>query len=227
MGFIKRFLGVVCSFWFLLTFIALVALAAVLAVYRMQFAGGFSTQSADWSAFGSYMGGILGPLVSFLTLGAVLKTVYLQRDLLKTQKDEFINLSNQQIASLQRQDDQLQLSREESDRTIIQNYLSNQFRLIEMFIAHQQRQAEAMSAAAFRITELDQGTFAQRMEAAEPILADKEVAMKNVQELLGLSIKLSLTEFSSTKEIGELVGRSLIKVLDDSSDTAGKGEAQE
>lgn len=213
MRFIKRLLGVVISFWFLLTFVALVAVTAILVVYRMNFVGGFSTNSADWSAFGGYIGGILGPLVSFLTLGAVLRTVYLQRDLLNTQKAEFIKLSDQQVASLQRQDEQLQLSRDEAARAMVQNHLSNQFRLVEMFIAHQQRQAEAMSAAAFRITEIDQGTFAQRMEAAKPALDDKEVAMKNVQELLNLSIKLSLTEFNNSKEINELVAPSLLKVL--------------
>ncbi|HGY9625401.1 TPA: hypothetical protein ACOJM5_001762 [Pseudomonas putida] len=223
MGFLKRLTGVIFSFWFLLTFVALVAGAAALAVYRMHFLGGFSTQSADWSAFGSYIGGILGPLVSFLTLGAVLRTVYLQRDLLSTQKAEFIKLSDQQVASLQKQDEQLQLAREEAARAMVQNHLSNQFRLVEMFIAHQQRQAEAMSAAAFRITELDQGTFAQRMEAAQPALDDKELAMKNVQELLNLSVKLSLMEFNDTKEINELVAPSLLKVL--TSGDAGEHKA--
>lgn len=220
MVFLKRLVGVFFSFWFLLTFVAMLAVAAVLAVYRTHFVGGFSTQSADWSAFGSYTGGILGPLISFLTLGAVLRTVYLQRDLLRAQKDEFINLSNQQVASLQQQDAQLQLSREEADRSIVQNYLSNQFRLVEMLIAHEQRQAEAMSVAAFRITELDLGTSAKRMEAAQPSLDEKEVAIKNVQELLELSIKLSMTEFESTKQISELVVPSLLKVLPTSADTS-------
>jgi len=226
MGFLKRLVGAIFSFWFLLTFVALVAGAAALAAYRMHFVGGFSTQAADWSAFGSYIGGILGPLVSFLTLGAVLRTVYLQRDLLKTQKDEFIKMSNQQMASLQRQDDQLQLSREDSDRTIVQNYLSNQFRLIEMFIAHQQRQAEAMSAAAFKITDLDQGTLGERMKAAQPSLEAKDVAVNNVQELLGLSIRLSLTEFKTSKEISDLVAPSLLKVLGNSADTIRKDDDQ-
>lgn len=214
MGFVKRLFGVVFSFWFLLTFVALAALCAALFVYRMQFGGGFSTQSGDWSAFGSYMGGILGPLVSFLTLGAVLKTVYLQRELLETQKQEFINLSQQQMESLLRQDRQLDLSRAESERFLVQNYLANQFKLIDVLIANQQRQAEAMSEAALKITELEQGTLEQRMKAAEPALEAKDKAIKNVKNLLSLSIELSVSEFKSTKEILAVVGPRLLKVLD-------------
>jgi hypothetical protein len=224
MGFAKRLFGVFFSFWFLLTFLALAALCAALFVYRMQFGGGFSAQSGDWSAFGSYIGGILSPLISFLTLGAVLKTVYLQRELLETQKQEFVNLSHQQMASLQHQDQLLQLSRGESERALVQNYLANQFKLIDVLIAHQQRQAEAMSEAALKIMELEHGSLAQRMKAAEPALEAKDKAIDNVKNLISLSIELSVSEFKSTKEILAVVGPRLLKVIDHKPD---QGETQQ
>lgn len=227
MGFVKRLFGVIFSFWFLLTFLALAALCAALFVYRMQFGGGFSAQSGDWSAFGSYMGGILSPLISFLTLGAVLKTVYLQRELLETQKQEFINLSQQQVASLQRQDQQLQLSRDESERALVQNYLANQFKLIDVLIAQQQRQVEAMSEAALKITEHEQGSLGQRMRAAEPALEAKDKAINNVKNLISLSIELSVSEFNSTKEVLAVVGPRLLKVLDYKPDQGKEQQAAE
>lgn len=225
MGFLKRLVGVIFSFWFLLTFVALVAGAAALVVYRMHFVGGFSTQAADWSAFGSYIGGVLGPLVSFLTLGAVLRTVYLQRDLLRTQKDEFFTLRQQQIASLQRQDDQLQLSRDEAERSLVQNYLNSQFRLIEFLVDNQQRHADAMSSVVFKIMDLGQGSFTDRQTAAEPSLKEKEMAVANVKELLILSMQLSLSEFKATKEIKDFVGPCLLKIIRDQPETEGTSPA--
>lgn len=210
----KKVYKEVFSFWFLLMFIAFSAGLIAFYVYRGKFGGDFSNQSADWSAFGSYIGGLLGPLVSLLTLAAVLKTVYLQRELLDTQKKEFISLSEQQSLSLQRQDEQLRLSREESERVSVQDYLANQFKLIDVLISQQQRQAEAMSQAAQTIVELHQGSLSERMKSAEPALAKKDKAVANVNTMISLSIELSVTEFKSTTEILRVVGPRLLEVID-------------
>ncbi|WP_069943097.1 hypothetical protein [Pseudomonas putida] len=57
-------------------------------LYRINVGSEFSSSPNDWAAFGSYIGGIMGPLVSFFALIAVLLTIHLQRELLKTQRDE-------------------------------------------------------------------------------------------------------------------------------------------
>ncbi|WP_308907648.1 hypothetical protein [Pseudomonas canadensis] len=202
------------SFWFYSSASILVSLAIAIFFYRLKFSGGLSDNSTDWSNFGSYMGGVFGPLVSFVTLLAVLKTVYMQRELLDTQKQEFIALNSQQVSSLERQDAQLKISIEESQRSSVQDYLSNQFKLIDVLIANQQRQAEAMSEAALKIFELDHGSLAQRLKAAEPALADKDKALGNVKSLIGLSVELSVSEFTSAQEILALVGPRLLKILD-------------
>ena len=226
MDYAKRLSRVIFSFWFLLTLIALATVYAAFFAYRLQFGGGFSTVSGDWSGFGSYMGGVLGPMISFLTLGAVLKTVYLQRELLETQKQEFINLSQQQMESLQRQDQQLHLTREESERALVQNYLANQFKLIDILLANQQRQAEAMSDAALKIVELDSGSLADRIKAAEPALKEKEKAINNSKNLISLSIELSVSEFKSTKEILAVVGPRLLKITGPQPDQSDANPAE-
>ncbi|MCS4282417.1 hypothetical protein M2396_000682 [Pseudomonas sp. BIGb0278] len=69
--------------------LALTALFTVFYAYRTQFPGDFSTESGDWSDFGSYFGGVLGPIVSVLTLITVFKTVLLQREMIRIQDDTF------------------------------------------------------------------------------------------------------------------------------------------
>ncbi|MBK5437966.1 hypothetical protein JFV30_14390 [Pseudomonas sp. TH32] len=92
MNIVKGLFKVVLSLWFTLSLIACFGVYTALSVYRQEFSGGYSSKSADWSAFGSYMGGVLGPLVSFLTLVAVVRTVYLQRELLSAQREEALAL---------------------------------------------------------------------------------------------------------------------------------------
>lgn len=61
--------------------------------------GGFgptlATNSVDWANFGSYVGGVAGPLLSFLALMAVVWTVRLQYDLL--QRDHDRQLADQHV----------------------------------------------------------------------------------------------------------------------------------
>ena len=76
---------------FSLFLVVVVIVSVVLAVvlYRQSFGSGLSLEPNNWSAFGGYMGGVFGPLISFLTLLAILKTIRLQKELLDTQRTEF------------------------------------------------------------------------------------------------------------------------------------------
>jgi hypothetical protein len=65
--------------------LGLVALVLTIAAYPLfgQFGLPFSTSSGEWANFGTYLGGVAGPLLSFLALIAVAWTVRLQYDLLR------------------------------------------------------------------------------------------------------------------------------------------------
>lgn len=60
-------------------------LACVVAAYPLLggFGHAFSPNSVEWANFGSYFGGVAGPMLSFLALMAVVWTVHLQYDLLR------------------------------------------------------------------------------------------------------------------------------------------------
>jgi hypothetical protein len=54
------------------------AFATALALYLYRFAGPLSDSQATWGEFGDYMGGTLNPILTFLTLLALLVTIVLQ-----------------------------------------------------------------------------------------------------------------------------------------------------
>ena len=105
--------------------IALLALTTVFLAYRAHFSGGFSTESGEWSDFGSYFGGVLGPIVSVLTLVTVFKTVLLQREMIRIQDETFKSQSAQAV-QLSREADQARLdSRKSVVMSIIDRILTS------------------------------------------------------------------------------------------------------
>lgn len=183
------------SFWFFGTLIVLpvvvVALGAFL-LYREQFDGSFSATSTKWSEFGSYIGGVLGPVVSFCTLLAVVRTVYLQRELLDTQKSEFRELSKQQRS-------QLTLAKEEMESARTASYKEVQLRLVEMLI-EQTRQEAALIQGAIRQSSQNHpifkpGDYLKGLSDRHNILVKKE------RRLRLLMVELSVTDFSSIEQV--------------------------
>ncbi|MDD5393247.1 MAG: hypothetical protein PHE17_09530 [Thiothrix sp.] len=62
------------------SFVLLLLIIGVALPWVYTFYGELSTNTADWSSFGSYMGGILSPLVAGLALFSLIKTVNQQQD---------------------------------------------------------------------------------------------------------------------------------------------------
>ncbi len=63
------------------TIVAGIALGFVIAVplfYRWNFGGGVSADSAQWNNFGTFVGGVLGPVLSVLAFFALVYTIFLQ-----------------------------------------------------------------------------------------------------------------------------------------------------
>ena len=83
--------------------VAVAAFVVVIFLYRWNIGDTFSTVANDWSIFGSYVGGVLGPLISFLTLIAILITITLQRRLLLLQENEFSALYKLQVKTFESQ----------------------------------------------------------------------------------------------------------------------------
>ena len=124
-------------------FVVIAVVIAIL-IYRFKIGGELASKSDEWSNFGTYIGGVLGPLISFVTLLAVLKTVYMQRDLLETQKNEFTDLSA-------KQDQQLVLAKTEAERAKVQAYQTTVLNVLESFSAEFKDDARELAVSASNV----------------------------------------------------------------------------
>ena len=200
------------SFWAFGTLIMLPVVAAALIsffLYRSQFDGGFSTVSGRWSEFGSYIGGVLGPVVSFCTLIAVVRTVYLQRELLAVQKSEFSELSSQQQG-------QLALAREEMESARTASYKEVQLRLVEMLIDRTRRQAEIIQTH-IRM-HLDNTPIFRPGEYLNNLSKKHESLVEQEGQLQLVMVELSVKDFLSIDEVRDFLKPTLTAFLTPNSD---------
>lgn len=187
---------------FLLLSVFGVAIAVLVAVllYRFQFGSRLSVTSSEWSNFGGYIGGIFGPLVSFVTLLAVLKTVYMQRDILETQKKEFTELMALQRAAALKQDEQLLHAKSEANRARVQAYQSTILNAIEGFSAEFRLDSNEKLAAAEK-ARLDGSSILHGVNTAASYRASADEARKQVAAFKILALELSVNEFADVEEV--------------------------
>ncbi|HTD05886.1 hypothetical protein [Undibacterium sp.] len=98
--------------WFLVVATLVLVLSATASTwYYSHILGKYvSAKPEDWGAFGSYIGGLLGPAVSFVALMAVIVTVSLQRAAIEGQRLQFLDIHALQLKATQLQQQQLALS---------------------------------------------------------------------------------------------------------------------
>lgn len=121
-------------FSILLVAVVVVAVVSAVAVYRSAFGAGLSLNPDRWSAFGSYVGGVFGPLISFLTLLAILKTIGLQRDLLETQRSEFETMQALQVKAVEAQLSQIKSSEVDAARRLIEETRINALQALDRYM---------------------------------------------------------------------------------------------
>jgi uncharacterized membrane protein len=68
--------------------VGLCVLAVVVCLYFVTFHRGLSPNQNVWADFGNYVGGVAGPILTFLTVVLVLQTLHVQREELKLSRDE-------------------------------------------------------------------------------------------------------------------------------------------
>lgn len=179
------------NFWF--SAISLVVVSAILTIYlyRLNIGVEFSDDPNDWSGFGSYLGGVLGPVVSFVTLLAVLKTVYLQREMLRAQSEEFERMNRIQ-------QDQLDGARRQALLLQIASAQDSALKVVELQIAVQEREFDRQNEMVFKITDrfgLDMDS--SKRDKLEEYVRQRNRARKLVDLLSGLALSLQLQEFDS------------------------------
>lgn len=118
----------------LLVSVVVVSVVLAMVVYRQAFSSELSIEPNNWSAFGSYVGGVFGPLISFLTLLAILKTIGLQKELLDTQRTEFETMQALQVKAIEAQLSQIRSTDAESARRLIEESRVSALRALDKYI---------------------------------------------------------------------------------------------
>lgn len=208
------------SFWFFSSATILLALGVAIWLYRSKFDGVLSDNSSDWSNFGSYMGGVFGPLVSFITLLAVLKTVYLQRELLDAQSREFERMNIIQQQTFDAQITQNSSIAEDTKRKQVSDFQNTALQLLNQQISLQEGIIETIEKYEKEIYAKSDLRNHVRVAAIERSQKEKGSALKIVSELSRLSVAVAMFEYNSVEEVRKLVVEKLDQVLPWFSDFA-------
>ncbi|WP_165729299.1 hypothetical protein [Pseudoalteromonas sp. 31A1] len=123
----KIFKGVLIS-------LIVLAIASMVGIFTLWFKGlgvGSGGTSETWSHFGSFFGGVLGPILSFLSFTAIIYTVYLQSDSNKVQA-----LANKQAAEDRLASEKLAIESQKDQRDAFQKRIKHekQQQLLSFFI---------------------------------------------------------------------------------------------
>ncbi|QYJ99022.1 hypothetical protein K0J45_07420 [Shewanella alkalitolerans] len=131
------------SFKWLIILLALLG-ACILALYFMNFSGGWGNQ-ADFGAFGDYVGGVLNPVLGFATVGLLIWSLKMQRDELSLSRQE-LALTRQELAETK---EETALSREALQTQV--THIKTEAKLSELtrLLDRSQIKIEAMLAESF------------------------------------------------------------------------------
>ena len=168
-------------------------------LYVKTFNGGLSSQSNDWSALGSFFGGVFGPAISIVTLIALLKTLKLQHHTLISQKADSERVISLQKESYDAQAEQLLLAKAELNSAKVADFKNSIIRVFEQRITYfQYAQADALN----RINALSAlGETPDVIEAMQKIAESTVSFKKELEKLLKASLQLSFKEFDSIQEV--------------------------
>jgi uncharacterized membrane protein len=198
----KSAFGAIFSFWFFSCLTILASSIVAVVLYRNEFSGGFSEHSSDWGNFGGYIGGVFGPVVSFVTLLAVLKTVYLQRELLDTQDKEFKIMNELQRDTFNAQQQQIQGAADDSRKLQVSASRDTAIKVIDQQIMLREREFERKDEEARNYYEKARG-FSSGPIVENYNRASREMwaARRSIERLLALSIKIATTEYFTVDDV--------------------------
>lgn len=200
-------------FWFFSSASIVVSFVIAICAYRLKFGGALSDNSSDWSNFGSYMGGIFGPLVSFVTLLAVLKTVYLQRELLDAQREEFDRMNAVQQQTFEAQLNQNSSIAEDAKRKRVSEFQDTVLQLLNQQISLQQEIIESIEKYEAKIHSNSALHDYQKTNAMLRTASEKAKVLNIVKELSQLSVAVAMFEYNSVAQIRRIVVEKLDGVL--------------
>ncbi|WP_460060104.1 hypothetical protein [Pseudomonas sp. H2_H09] len=175
--------------------IIFVLLGSLLYFYFNIFDGDVSRKPDSWSAFGSFFGGVFGPVISLVTLFALLRTIQLQKELLTTQSLEFEALSS--------------LQSEQLSATKLSDYKTHQLQLLHQQVSMFEQMQDRYTKEGGRIMT----TISEFHGTKSLALSELDVAIRTTEDainmLIKLSIKVSLSTYDTIEQVRHEVSQGL------------------
>lgn len=203
----------VLSFWFFAISLVLLIGTVAIGFYRFKMSGELSVVPNDWAVFGSYVGGVLGPLISFVTLLAVLKTVYLQRDLLESQRSELKRMVRLQDDTFVAQKAQAESLAADALRSMVATYQDTILKLIDQQLSIQQRVVDLMDMEEQKVASNKNLSWAARESAENNISNRRAKALKIVDGLSKVSMEVAMHEFANIPQLRQFTVQRMTDIL--------------
>lgn len=210
----------------LLVSVVVVAVVLAMVVYRKAFSSDLSIEPNNWSAFGSYIGGVFGPLISFLTLLAILKTIGLQKELLDTQRTEFETMQTLQVKAIEAQLSQIRSSDAESARRLIEESRISALQALDKYLHGMRAEYEQKKSQLDSLYQwvLDGKAVASAadIERITVKLKEYEVKLASMTILYG---DLCFGDFESVKELRDKFQTEIAEIWHPSAKQSDAAEA--
>ncbi len=214
----NKFVAVIVSFWFLSLMAIFISLAVAITLYRSKFGGILSPNSTDWSNFGSYVGGVFGPLVSFVTLLAVLKTVYMQRELLDNQAEEFVRMNTLQQQTFDASLHQMTGAAADARKLQVSAAQDTAIKVIDQHLSIIDRALSSNNELTYKLVDrhdVPKTPASQKLlnEMFEKALIDKKSALVKIQKLADLSTLIGVSDYRTTDQVRKVLLTHLDEIL--------------
>jgi len=144
--------------------------------YISVFNVGLSRAPDNWSAFGSFFGGLIGPCISLVTLLALLRTIDLQLE----QSAHFV---------------------EDGVNARLSEYKASQLQLLDQQILMYERMIDRYDAEGERIFKINRETGVSRTDDLVRVDQNIEKAEREITKLIKLSVDVSLSEFETVEQL--------------------------
>ena len=180
-------------------FVVFLFIAGIFGRYLTHFNGNLSTDQAKWGTFGDYIGGTLNPILSFISLIALLTTIVLQSKELELTRDELKRSASAQEETKKILDKQSEtLARQQFESTFF-SMLDQHNKLLESLTTSNKGTETKLSyimRSVFNPHILDLGTAKMALESNNHICGHY------------FRVLYQLLKFIATNSPGSLIGNS-------------------
>ncbi len=186
--------------WFLAALVGFVLFSTflVLYFYRSVFSGEISANANDWSVFGTYVGGVLGPVISFVALIGLLVTAKLQRDTFLLQERQYFDIAQQQVESTNAQKHQIEIATATLEYGRVNNYKAMVLQVLQHRVDIHNQAVSTINEKMYTLTRLfmDEPKLCDSLKI-DDLASSRDEHQLQANKVAGMVLALALEEHAS------------------------------